>query len=156
VAGPESVGVVSLTNKGAMGLDEFLYRRPETACEGGKNGFVDEPLLAGVVGIVVDSDEVIEGFDEFGFGLGGVEVRKRRLLPGLLLLLLLSGAVSGRSLCGLRFCDRNERSLHFRMPGSAFKAAEVPLAPCATHEIIGRIRIALDCLVRTEFWRVDY
>jgi hypothetical protein len=31
VAGPESVGIVSLTNKGAVGLNEFLYRRPETA-----------------------------------------------------------------------------------------------------------------------------
>ena len=78
VAGPESVGVVSLTNKGAVGFSEFLYRRPETACEGGKNGFVDEPLLAGVVGMIVDCYEVIEGFDEFGFGLGGVEVGRRR------------------------------------------------------------------------------
>jgi hypothetical protein len=45
-------------------------------------------FCAGVVGIVVDSDEVIEGFDEFGFGLRGIEVGKRRHLPGLLLLVL--------------------------------------------------------------------
>jgi hypothetical protein len=98
VAGPESVGVVSLIDKGAVGFSKFLYRRPETACEGGKNGFVDEPLLAGVIGVIVDSDQVIEGFDEFGFGLGGVEVGSRRpLLPGFLLrLLVLSGAACGR------------------------------------------------------------
>ena len=35
VTGSEPVGIVSLTNKGAMGLDEFLYRRPEAA---GKRG----------------------------------------------------------------------------------------------------------------------
>ena len=99
MAGSECVGVISLIDKGAVGFSEFFYRRPETACEGGKNGFVDEPLLAGVVGMIVDSDEVIEGFDEFGFGLGGVEVGKRRRLPGLLLRLgLLSGAASGRIL----------------------------------------------------------
>jgi hypothetical protein len=31
VAGSESVGVVSLIDKGAVVLNEFLYRRPETA-----------------------------------------------------------------------------------------------------------------------------
>jgi hypothetical protein len=31
VAGSESVGVVSLIDKGAVGFNEFLYRRPETA-----------------------------------------------------------------------------------------------------------------------------
>jgi hypothetical protein len=31
VTGSQSVGIVSLIDKGAMGLDEFLYRRPETA-----------------------------------------------------------------------------------------------------------------------------
>jgi hypothetical protein len=68
VTGYQSVGVVSLIDKGAVGFNEFLYRRPETAGEGGENGFVDEPLLGGVIGIVVDCDKVIEGFDEFGFG----------------------------------------------------------------------------------------
>jgi hypothetical protein len=29
--GPQSVGVVSVTNKGAVVFSEFLYRRPETA-----------------------------------------------------------------------------------------------------------------------------
>ncbi len=37
-----------------------------------------------VVVIVVDCDEVIEGFDEFGFGLAGVEVGLRRRLALLL------------------------------------------------------------------------
>jgi hypothetical protein len=32
VTGSESVGVVCLIDKGAVGLDEFLYRRPEAAC----------------------------------------------------------------------------------------------------------------------------
>ena len=50
VAGSESVGVVSLTYKGAVGFNEFLYRRPETAGKGGKDGFVDYPLLGGVIG----------------------------------------------------------------------------------------------------------
>jgi hypothetical protein len=31
VAGSESVGIVSLIDKGAVGFDKFLYRRPETA-----------------------------------------------------------------------------------------------------------------------------
>jgi hypothetical protein len=55
---------------------------------GRMDGFIDDPLLARVIGIVVDCDQVIEGFDEFGFGLGGIEVgrgRRRRLLPGFLL-----------------------------------------------------------------------
>jgi len=30
VAGSESVGVVGLINKGAVGFKEFLYRRPES------------------------------------------------------------------------------------------------------------------------------
>jgi hypothetical protein len=47
VAGSESVGVVSLTNKGAVVLNEFLYRRPEAAGKGGEDGFVDKPLLGG-------------------------------------------------------------------------------------------------------------
>jgi hypothetical protein len=44
VAGSESVGIVSLINKGAVVLDEFLYRRPEAAGKRGKDGFVDDPL----------------------------------------------------------------------------------------------------------------
>ena len=47
VAGPETVGVVSLVNKGAVGFKEFLYRRPEAAGKRGKDGFVDDPFLAG-------------------------------------------------------------------------------------------------------------
>ncbi len=31
VAGSESVGIVSLIDKGAVGFNEFLYRRPEAA-----------------------------------------------------------------------------------------------------------------------------
>ena len=53
-----------------MVLDEFLYRRPEAA--GGEDGFVDDPLLGGVIGIVVNRDKVIEGFNQFSFRLGGV------------------------------------------------------------------------------------
>jgi hypothetical protein len=111
VAGSESVGVVGLINKGALGLDEFLYRRPETAGKGGKDGFVDDPFLGRVIGIIVDCDQVIEGFDQFGFRLGGVEVGRRRrrrlrlLLPDFLL--LFSGV--GRSLFRSRLCD-NDRS----------------------------------------------
>jgi hypothetical protein len=109
VAGSEPVGVVCLIDKGAVGFNEFFDSRPETACKGGKDGFVDDPLLARVIGIVVDCDKVIEGFDEFGFGLGGVEVgrgrrRRRPLLPGFLLLLL-SGAAFGRSFRGSRLRD---------------------------------------------------
>ena len=66
--GPQSVGVVSLVNKGAVGFNEFLYRRPEAA--GGKDGFVDDPFLDGVIGIIINRDQVIEGFDEFSFRLG--------------------------------------------------------------------------------------
>jgi hypothetical protein len=40
VAGPESVGIVSLIDKGAVGFKEFLYRRPEAAGKGGEDGFV--------------------------------------------------------------------------------------------------------------------
>jgi hypothetical protein len=31
VAGSQSVGIVILIDKGAVGLDKFFYRRPETA-----------------------------------------------------------------------------------------------------------------------------
>ena len=112
VAGPESVGVVGLINKGAVGFKEFLYRRPETAGKGGKDRFVDKPLLGGVIGIIVNRDQVIEGFNQFGFGLGGVEDGRRRrrglrlLLPDFLL--LFSGV--GRSLFRSRFCDGNDGS----------------------------------------------
>ena len=112
VAGPEPVGIVSLTNKGAVGFNEFLYRRPETAGKRGEDGFVDDPFLGGVIGIIINRDKVIEGFDQFGFRLGGVEVgSRRRLLPGCFFLFgLSSGAAFGRrSLYGLRFCHRNDR-----------------------------------------------
>ena len=91
------MGVVSLIDKGAVGFNEFLYRRPETACEGGKNGFVDEPLLGVVIGIIINRDKVIEGFDQFSFRLGGVEVGRCRkpLFLGFLLFLLVSGAALG-------------------------------------------------------------
>jgi len=46
VAGSEFVGVVSLIDKGAVGFNEFFDSRPETACKGGENGFVDYPFLA--------------------------------------------------------------------------------------------------------------
>ena len=60
----------------------------------------------------VDKAFWVDAVDEFGFGLGGVEIGSRRpLLPGLLLRLVLIGAASGRSLCGLRFCDRNSGRL---------------------------------------------
>jgi hypothetical protein len=76
--GPESVGIVSLIDKGTVGFNEFLYRRPETACKGGEDGFVDNPFLGGVIGIIVDCDKVIEGFDQFSFRLGGIEVGRCR------------------------------------------------------------------------------
>jgi len=69
VAGPESVGVVSLIDKRAVGFSEFLYRRPEAACKRGKDGFVDDPLLGGVIGIIINRDQVIEGFDQFSSAL---------------------------------------------------------------------------------------
>jgi len=72
------VGVVCLIDKGAVGFNEFLYRRPEAAGKGGKDGFVNDPLLGGVIGIVINRDQVIEGFDQFGFRLGGVEVGRCR------------------------------------------------------------------------------
>jgi hypothetical protein len=78
VAGPESVGVVSLIDKGAVGFNEFLYRRPETAGKRGEDGFVDNLLLGGVIGIIINRDKVIEGFDQFSFRLGGVEVGRCR------------------------------------------------------------------------------
>jgi hypothetical protein len=64
-------------------LDEFLYRRPETAGKRGKDGFVDDPFLGGVIGIIVDCDKVIEGFNQFGFRFGGVDIgrRSRRWRP---------------------------------------------------------------------------
>jgi hypothetical protein len=40
------MGVVCLIDKGAVGFNEFLDSRPETAGEGGKDRFVDDPLLA--------------------------------------------------------------------------------------------------------------
>ena len=46
VAWSESVGVVSLIDKGAVGFNEFFDSRPETACKGRENGFVDYPFLA--------------------------------------------------------------------------------------------------------------
>jgi hypothetical protein len=78
VAWSESVGVVSLIDKGAVGFKEFLYRRPETAGKRGKDGFVDDPLLGGVIGIIINRDKVIEGFNQFGFRLGGIEVGRCR------------------------------------------------------------------------------
>jgi hypothetical protein len=79
--GPKSVGVVCLVDKGAVVLSEFLYRRPEAAGERGKDGFIDDPFLGRVIKIVINRNQVIEGLDQFGFGLGGVEVgRCRRLL----------------------------------------------------------------------------
>jgi hypothetical protein len=42
-----------LNQKGAVGFKEFLYRRPEAAGKRGKDGFVDDPFLGGVVGIVI-------------------------------------------------------------------------------------------------------
>jgi hypothetical protein len=85
-----------------VGFKEFLYRRPETAGKGGEDGFVDKPFLGRVIGIIVNRDQVIEGFNQFSFGLGGVEVGRCRkpLFLGFLLLflLLLGGAALGRSL----------------------------------------------------------
>jgi hypothetical protein len=69
VAGSEPVGVVSLIDKGAVGFNELAWNG-----KGGEDGFVDDPLLGGVIGNVVDCDKVIEGFDQFSFRLGGVEV----------------------------------------------------------------------------------
>ena len=59
-------------------FEEFFDSRPEAAGKGGEDGFVDDPFLSGVIGIVVNRDEVIEGFDQFGFRLGGVEVGRCR------------------------------------------------------------------------------
>jgi hypothetical protein len=56
VAGSQSVGVVSLIDKGAVGFNEFFDSRPETAGKGGEDGFVDDPFLARVIGIVVDCE----------------------------------------------------------------------------------------------------
>jgi len=112
VAGSESVGVVCLIDKGAVGFSEFLYGRPEAACEGGEDGFVDDPFLGGVIGIIINRDQVIEGFNQFCFGLGGVDVGRRRrrglrlLLPDFLL--LFSGA--GRSLFRSRLRDNDRRN----------------------------------------------
>jgi len=59
-------------------FEEFFDSRPEAAGKGGEDGFVDDPFLSGVIGIIVDCDKVIEGFDQFSFRLGGVEVGRRR------------------------------------------------------------------------------
>ena len=59
--GPQSVGVVSLIDKGVMGFNEFRYRRPEAAGKRGEDGFVDNPLLGGVIGIIINRDQAIEG-----------------------------------------------------------------------------------------------
>jgi hypothetical protein len=60
-------------------------------------------FCAGVFGMIVDSDEVIEGFDELCFGLGGVEVgRCRRYGLRSLCFLFLS---LGRSLFRSRLRD---------------------------------------------------
>jgi len=42
------------------------------------NMIVDDPFLGGVIGIVNNRDEVIEGFDQFGFRLGRIKVGRRR------------------------------------------------------------------------------
>jgi hypothetical protein len=42
---------------------KFSIAGLKTAGKGGENVFVDDPFLGGVVGIVVDCDKVIEGFD---------------------------------------------------------------------------------------------
>jgi hypothetical protein len=90
VARPSSPeGVVCLIDKGAVGLNEFLYRGPETAGKRGEDGFVDNLLLGGVIGIIINRNKVIEGFDQFSFRLGGVEVG-RRLRPLCFLFLSLS------------------------------------------------------------------
>ena len=96
------MGVVCLIDKGAVGFNEFLYRRPEAAGKGGKDGFVNDPLLGGVIGIVINRDQVIEGFDQFGFRLGGVEVgRCRRYGLRFLRFILLSLSGAGFvSRCG--------------------------------------------------------
>jgi hypothetical protein len=106
----------SLIDKGAVGLDKFFDSRPEAAGKRGENGFVDYPFLGGVIGIIINRNKVIEGFDEFCFRLGGIEVgRCRRLLPGCFFLFgLSSGDAFGRSLYGLRFCYRNDRSRNGR------------------------------------------
>jgi hypothetical protein len=127
VAGLESMGVVGLIDKGAVGLGEFLYRRPETAGKRGKDGFVDKSLLGGVIGIIVNRDQVIEGFNQFCFGLGGVEVGRCRksLFLGFLLFPLVTGV--GRSLFRWRLRDGNDgsNSLGGRLGGTTGEAGSV-------------------------------
>jgi hypothetical protein len=55
----------------------FFIAGLKAAGKGGEDGFVDEPLLGGVIGIIIYRDEVIEGFNQFGLGLG-----RRRMVFG--------------------------------------------------------------------------
>ena len=130
MAGSESVGIVSLIDKGAVGYNEFFDSRPETACKGGENGFVDYPFLGGVVGIIINRNQVIEGFDQVCFRFGGVEVgrcRRYGLRSLCFLFLSLSGAALGRSLFRSRLRDGSDgrsgqAQLLVRLKGSGLEA----------------------------------
>jgi len=117
VAGPESVGVVCLIDKGAVGFNEFLYRRPETAGKRGEDGFVDEPFLGGVIGIVINCEQLIEGFNQFG-RFGGIEVGRCRkpLFLGFLLFLLVSGRRLGAESLSLAVLRRERRERRPQQP----------------------------------------